>query len=184
MLRQTRCEYAPLRRFDIVLDPAKIERLCTDVVDDVCRARISIAWLSNGSDVDEIFAPRRYGESLRLYHANARELALVDHGAMRMAMKADGRYLIAEISLRLLDIEYVAETLGPVHRGMHKSDALRYHAERKIMKIFQFLAGKLITRPSDNGSRIRVKILEARSRSNVMIVVALDYRTTERPYDL
>ena len=99
-------------------------------------------------------------------------------------MKTDRRYLIAEIRLRLLDIKHISKALWLIHSGMNKRYALCYHAERKTVEILQLLIRELLARPSHDGRRVWVEIFKARSRSYIMVVVALYHRAAKRPYDL
>src|ERR1044071_193603 len=110
-VRQAGLEDRGLRPVYVVLDAEELNRPFVGVEDEVARARIAIARLSDGAGIDEIALVRLEAHGRFAAHGEAFHRALAvdreDGGKMRVAEEDEWRFVEREDLRGVMDVEDV-----------------------------------------------------------------------------
>ncbi len=117
-LRQTCFRNLLLRARHVIFYPQQFDQIVVNIVNAICRAPISVAWLPDAACVDEILFGRLDSDVFDPFLPNA----LVPnkyHGHVRVAEKTDGGALIRETCDSVEIAKHIAPLAGRIECGVH-----------------------------------------------------------------
>ena len=158
---------------DVVLDAAQFDGVRRHVVDGVGGARVAVARLADGADVDEVFAA---GHDLQaVVEAAADDARLLERQRdVGVAEEADGAHLVGEVGLRFKFVEDVAPHFGVVQGAVDHHEGLDAAGVAEAAEPRALSVVELAARPFDDVGGEGVEAGQGVVEGAVVVVVAAD----------
>lgn len=171
MSRKAGVEDLLLRLCKIVGEAPEMDGVLNGVVDAIGGARIAIARLPDGADIDEVFVAEDQSKINGIVAIDESGVHFENCGNVGMTVEAELGMLVGEGRLGFDGFEHISPVFGSIEGGMHDGNAPDNCRVWEFAKPIEIFRRDLLTRPFDHLCGERMEIVRILGIGGGIVIV-------------